>query len=67
VLLMLAGQDRIINNERTRSFVQSFASQDKRIIDYPEAHHTLEFEPDPSKFIEDLRNWLDSQNGGTSG
>lgn len=60
VLLMLAGQDRIIDNERTRRFVQTFASQDKRIIEYPEAHHTLEFEPDPGKFIGDLRGWLDS-------
>lgn len=60
VLLMLAGQDRIINNDRTRAFVQTFASADKRIIDYPDAHHTLEFEPDPARFIADLQAWLDS-------
>lgn len=64
VLLMLAGKDRIIDNERTRRYVESFASADKRIIDYPEAHHTLEFEPDPGKFIGDLRAWLDDKTGG---
>jgi alpha-beta hydrolase superfamily lysophospholipase len=61
LLLMLAGQDRIIDNARTRGFVESFASRDLRVIEYPEAHHTLEFEPDPGKFIGDLREWLDGR------
>jgi alpha-beta hydrolase superfamily lysophospholipase len=58
VLLMLAGQDRIILNDRTRRFVERFASSDRRIIEYPEAHHTLEFEPDPGRFIADMKDWL---------
>jgi alpha-beta hydrolase superfamily lysophospholipase len=58
VLLMLAEHDRIIDNARTRSFVERFASEDKQIIDYPGAHHTLEFEPDPSRFFDDLTRWL---------
>jgi alpha-beta hydrolase superfamily lysophospholipase len=59
VLLMLAGKDRIIDNARTRQFVESFASRDRQIIEYPEAHHTLEFEPQPEKFIGDLKAWLE--------
>jgi alpha-beta hydrolase superfamily lysophospholipase len=59
VLLMLAGKDRIIDNERTRRFVARLASADKEIIEYPEAHHTLEFEPEPDRFIADLRGWLE--------
>lgn len=59
VLVMLAGQDRIIDNRRTRRFVERFGSADKQIIEYPEAHHTLEFEPDPDRFLGDVIQWLD--------
>lgn len=57
-LLLLAGQDRIIDNARTRRFVESFATKDKTILEYPEAQHTLEFEPTPQRFLEDLLCWL---------
>jgi alpha-beta hydrolase superfamily lysophospholipase len=58
VLLLLAGQDRIIYNEPTREFVERFASKDKELIEYPEAHHTLEFEPNPDKYLTDVLHWL---------
>ena len=61
VLLLLAGQDRIIDNARTRAYVERFASGDREMIEYPEAHHTLEFEPDPERFLGDLLRWLDRQ------
>jgi alpha-beta hydrolase superfamily lysophospholipase len=59
VLLLLAEHDRIIDNVPTRRFVERFASADKEVIEYPGAHHTLEFEPDPERFIGDLRRWLE--------
>jgi alpha-beta hydrolase superfamily lysophospholipase len=59
VLLLLAGKDRVIDNHRTRCYVDQFASDDKEIIEYPEAAHTLEFEADPDPFVEDVRSWLD--------
>jgi alpha-beta hydrolase superfamily lysophospholipase len=58
VLLMLAGRDRIIENKPTRTFLKQFASKDCQVIEYPEANHTLEFEPDPDQFINDLIRWL---------
>ena len=58
VMLMLAGKDRIIDNDRSRSYFERFASQSKRLIEYPAAHHTLEFEPDPEPFINDLTGWI---------
>jgi alpha-beta hydrolase superfamily lysophospholipase len=58
VLLMLAGQDRIVNNARTLESFQRLASRDKVLIQYPDAHHTLEFEPDPSRYAHDLIGWL---------
>jgi alpha-beta hydrolase superfamily lysophospholipase len=60
VLLMLAEHDRIIDNAATRRFVERFAAGNRQIIEYPGAHHTLEFEPDPEKFISDLIHWLKS-------
>ena len=59
VLLLLAGEDRIIRNDYTRDYVGRFATPDKEIIEYPGACHTLEFEPEPERFIGDLRGWLD--------
>jgi acylglycerol lipase len=58
-LLMLAGQDRIVDNARTLAYFQTLASPDRRVIEYPEAHHTLEFEPDPARYARDLIGWLD--------
>jgi len=61
VLLLLAEHDRIIHNAATRSYVEGFAATDKEIIEYPSAHHTLEFEPEPDRFINDLQRWLERQ------
>jgi alpha-beta hydrolase superfamily lysophospholipase len=59
VLLLLAEQDRIIANAPTRRFVESFATADKEVIEYPGAQHTLEFEPKSELFLEDARRWLE--------
>jgi alpha-beta hydrolase superfamily lysophospholipase len=58
-LLLLAGNDRIIDNSRTLRFVQRFASTDKTVLELPGTHHTLEFEPDPKVFLDPLLDWLD--------
>jgi alpha-beta hydrolase superfamily lysophospholipase len=58
VLLMLAEHDRIIDNAGTRRFVAGFAATDKQILEYAGAHHTLEFEPAPELFVNDLIAWL---------
>ena len=31
------------------------------MIEYPEGHHTLEFDPDPSRYALDLADWLDGR------
>ena len=58
VLLLLAEHDRIIDNARTRRFVARFASPDVETIEYPGAHHTLEFEPEPDRHVEDVLRWI---------
>lgn len=62
VLLMLAGHDRIVDNPKTLAYFERLASPDKRVIEYPDAHHTLEFEPDPTQYARDLIAWLDGAN-----
>jgi acylglycerol lipase len=60
VLLMLAEDDRIVDNARTlESFEKMAGSDDRHLIEYPGAHHTLEFEPDPTRYARDLIGWLD--------
>lgn len=60
-LLMLAELDRIIDNARTRSFVQAFPMKPS-VIEYAGAHHTLEFEPPTHPFLVDLLNWFEQRN-----
>jgi acylglycerol lipase len=58
-LLMLAGKDRIVDNARTLAYFQRLASTQREVIEYPEGHHTLEFDPEPSRYALDLVAWLD--------
>jgi len=58
-LLMLAGRDRIVDNAETLAYFRKLASTDRAVIEYTEGHHTLEFEPDPSRYALDLVDWLD--------
>jgi alpha-beta hydrolase superfamily lysophospholipase len=61
-LVMLAGNDQIIDNDATRQCVAAFQSPHVTTITYPNACHTLEFEPDRQRFADDLVKWLqDSQ------
>jgi alpha-beta hydrolase superfamily lysophospholipase len=62
VLLLLAEHDRIIDNAATRRFVARFPTRDLEIIEYPGAHHTLEFEPDPDPYVRDLQRWLEKHS-----
>lgn len=56
-LLLLAEQDRIIDNTRTRAFAESFPVQ-PTVVDFRGAHHTLEFEPGTT-FIREILDRFD--------
>jgi len=58
-LLMLAGKDPITDNTATRNFVENIAHEDRQIVVYPDASHTLEFESDPSCYFADLTRWCE--------
>lgn len=59
-LMMLSGQDRIIDNRASRSYFLRFASQRRKLIEYVDAAHTLEFEPNRDETIRDLLHWLEA-------
>jgi alpha-beta hydrolase superfamily lysophospholipase len=59
-LLMLAGQDRIVDNDKTLTYFRRLATSAPEIIEYPDGHHTLEFDPDPARYALDLAAWLDN-------
>lgn len=63
-LLMLSGRDEIIDNAATRDWFGRVASTEKRTIEYPEARHTLEFEPNRAAIVDDLLGWLDGMRAG---
>jgi acylglycerol lipase len=58
-LLMLSGHDRIVDNARTLAYYEGIGPGRRRVIEYPDGHHTLEFDPDPSRYAIDLTDWLD--------
>lgn len=58
-LLVLAGRDRMVKSLLTRDYFAALASQDKTLLEYHTAAHTLEFEPDPQPFFGDLTAWID--------
>ena len=63
VHLLLAGRDKIIDNDRTRQWFDALPSPDRRLTEYPTGEHTLEFEADPSRFLRDLTEWISSRCG----
>ena len=58
-LLILGDKDRVVDNAKTQSYFEQMASSQKDIINYPDGHHTLEFDADPSRYASDLADWLD--------
>lgn len=56
-LLLLGEHDRIIDNIRTRAIVSGFPGA-REIIEYPGAHHTLEFEPPGHPWMGDAVQWI---------
>lgn len=60
VLLMLAGRDRITDNLRTKEYAAKHFVGKTKLIEYGDASHTLEFEPNPSPIFADVACWMES-------
>lgn len=58
MLLVLSGRDRIVDNMQTQAYFDGVAAKSKRLVEYAGAAHTLEFEPDPRPYLDDLTSWV---------
>lgn len=58
VLFMLSGQDQIVDNSATRAYFERFPTRQKKMVQYPNARHTLEFEPNRDQIVADYVDWL---------
>ncbi|MCC9642754.1 alpha/beta hydrolase [Rhodopirellula sp. JC740] len=56
--LVLAGKDRIVDNEETRAWFDRTAGVHREVTCYDNAAHTFEFEPDPRTYFRDLVGWV---------
>ncbi|HWL93978.1 MAG TPA: alpha/beta fold hydrolase [Phycisphaerae bacterium] len=56
--LMLAGHEKIIDNDRTRAWLAALPSPIRRLNEFPEGHHTLEFDANPERFFHALVGWI---------
>jgi alpha-beta hydrolase superfamily lysophospholipase len=61
-LLMLAGRDRIIDNDKTRQYFGQIGARRRVLYEYADAAHTLDFEPERERIFDDLLGWLDGLN-----
>jgi acylglycerol lipase len=57
--LFLAGEERIVDTERTEAFVRGLNWPHTKITWYESARHSLEFEGDPTIYFRDLVDFLD--------
>lgn len=58
-LLMLAGRDRIADVTATRLWGSTIGVPEKQLVEFPDATHTLEFDPCFERFVKELVAWLD--------
>ena len=56
---MLAGDERIIDNDRTREFIRDLRWPGCRITTFDTARHSLEFEDDPECYFTDVVQFID--------
>ncbi len=56
--LMLAADERIIDNEKTQAFVRGLNWRTSAITTYQNSRHTLELDRDADAYLDDLRDWL---------
>jgi lysophospholipase len=57
-LLVLAEEDRIIDNEATRALAARMPADRLKIVVQRGGHHTLEFDPSPAEYFRVLVRWV---------
>jgi acylglycerol lipase len=66
VHLFVAGEERIIDNDKTMAFIRDLHWRGCRITTYDTARHSLEFEGDPEVYFGDLVSFIDECQAGAA-
>ncbi len=61
VLVALAGKDRIVDNQAVRRLFAALPRHQCTLWEFPNAQHTLEFEPNRREIFERLLQWLEQR------
>ncbi len=61
VLMMTAGQDRIVNNPVNNSFFSRISAPSKKTRHFPEAWHDLMFDPVIDEVADEILQWMSEQ------
>ena len=62
VLMGIAGEDPIVDNQRILVFFQKIPAADNALIEYNDARHILEFSPEKERYFDDLASWLNRRD-----
>jgi len=65
VLVLAAGDDRIVDVRRTQDVFDALGSKDKRMIVYPGYYHEIFNETGRQRVFDDLDEWLGAHVEGT--
>ena len=60
LMLMMAGDEQIVDNEKTHTFVKELNWPGSVIKEYAGSRHTLEYEPDADQYLADLSAFYQS-------
>ncbi|MHC5002259.1 MAG: alpha/beta fold hydrolase [Planctomycetota bacterium] len=65
ILLVLAGQDRIIDNEGVVEVLRRGSRSDLEVVTYEDRTHSIQFDA-PERLVDDMAGWIRRQEAGRS-
>jgi alpha-beta hydrolase superfamily lysophospholipase len=60
ILLFLAGQDRIIDNEAVLVMIKQAQADPLKVVNYPEQTHSIQFD-NTEKMVAEIDHWIQSR------
>lgn len=57
-MMIVGGKDKICDPATMRKGFGRIPATDKKLVEYPDSHHNIIFEPDMVKMAEELTHWL---------
>jgi len=61
VLLLMAGDDKVVNNAKLHDWFREESVEDKTLKVYQGSCHSLEFEEEAKDMIDDITNWINER------